>query len=141
MAKILIIDDEGAIVRLILKNLNSRGHTVMIARDGASALERVAKEELQLVIVDSDLPKIDGAEVCRRIKSSPATEAIPVIMMTSNYVDYLSTVAHGPDAVVIRPFTRDVLANAVERALGGVPDRFNRNSAAISVPTMPTADS
>jgi DNA-binding response OmpR family regulator len=134
MANILIIDDESAIVRLILKNLNSRGHTVTMARDGASALHQVGKESFQLVIVDSDLPKIDGAEVCRRIKTTASTKHVPVIMMTSNYIDYFSLEGNsGPDAIIVRPFTRDVLGNAVERALGGMPDRSQRMSAAMPI--------
>jgi CheY-like chemotaxis protein len=121
MAKVLIIDDDGAIVRLILKVLNGRGHMVVVARDGASALARVATEKAELIIVDSDLPKIDGAEVCRVIKSDPATAHIPVIMMTPHYVDFYNFDEHrGPNAIVVRPFTREVLANAVERALGGL---------------------
>ncbi|MBP9088363.1 MAG: response regulator [Kofleriaceae bacterium] len=130
MAKVLVIDDDGAIVRLILKVLSGRGHLVMVARDGKSGLARVAAERPDLVIVDSDLPKIDGAEVCRSIKEDASTATIPVIMMTPHYVDFYGREATAePNAVVVRPFTREVLANAVERALGGLgPRRPQRRS-------------
>ncbi len=124
MAKVLVIDDDGAIVRLILKVLSGRGHLVVVARDGKSGLARVAAERPDLVIVDSDLPKIDGAEVCRSIKEDASTATIPVIMMTPHYVDfYPREGVPAPNAVVVRPFTREVLANAVERALGGLGAR------------------
>lgn len=118
MAKVLVIDDEPDLVRLIVKVLSGRGHVVATARDGATALQRVSLEPPDVIIVDSDLPKIDGAEVCRRIKTEAATKRIPVVMMTSAYIDIHAVGAEGgPDAFVIRPFVREVLANAVERML------------------------
>ena len=116
MARALVIDDEPDLVRLLIKILGGRGHLVAVARDGAKALERVTREPPELLIVDSDLPKIDGAEVCRRIKANPRTSHIPVLMMTSGYVDIYDVQQQGgPDGYVIRPFARDVLANAVDR--------------------------
>ena len=118
MARVLVIDDEPDVVRLILKVLSGRGHVVQIARDGASALARVQHEPPDVILLDSDLPKIDGAEVCRRLKTDEATAKIPVVMMTSAYIDIYDVGAEGgPDAFVVRPFVREVLANVVERAL------------------------
>lgn len=118
MARVLVIDDEPDVVRLIVKVLSGRGHVVQIARDGASALARVKHEPPDVILLDSDLPKIDGAEVCRRIKHDSSTEEIPVVMMTSSYIDIYDIGADGgPDAFVVRPFAREVLANVVERVL------------------------
>ena len=118
MARVLVIDDEPDAVRLILKVLSGRGHVVQTVRDGASALLRVAEEPPDVIILDSDLPKIDGAEVCRRIKTDAATTRIPIVMLTSSYIDIYDVGAEGgPDAFVVRPFARDVLANAVDRIL------------------------
>ena len=118
MARVLVIDDEPDVVRLILKVLSGRGHVVQTARDGASALVRVQEERPDVILLDNDLPKIDGAEVCRRIKTDAATERIPIVMMTSAYIDIYDVGADGgPDAFVVRPFVREVLANVVERAL------------------------
>jgi CheY-like chemotaxis protein len=118
MARVLVIDDEPDVVRLINKVLSGRGHNVQIARDGAGALSRVKHEPPDVILLDSDLPKIDGAEVCRRIKSDTHTTKIPVVMMTSSYIDIYDVGAEGgPDAFVVRPFVRDVLANVVERVL------------------------
>ncbi|MDQ3364766.1 MAG: response regulator [Myxococcota bacterium] len=114
----LVIDDEPDVVRLIEKVLKGRGHVVQIARDGASALARLKHEPPDIILLDSDLPKIDGAEVCRRIKLDELTDKIPVVMMTSSYIDIYDVDAEGgPDAFVVRPFVREVLANVIERAL------------------------
>ena len=118
MARVLVIDDEPDVVRLIVKVLSGRGHVVQIARDGASALARVKHEPPDVILCDSDLPKIDGAEVCRQLKTDETTSDIPVVMMTSSYIDIYDVGSHaGPDAFVVRPFVREVLANVVERAL------------------------
>jgi CheY-like chemotaxis protein len=118
MARILVIDDEPDVVRLILKVLSGRGHVVQIARDGATALQRVKLEAPEVILIDSDLPKIDGAEVCRRLKTDASTQKIPIVMMTSSYIDIYDVGNEaGPDAFVVRPFVREVLANVVERAL------------------------
>ena len=118
MARVLVIDDEPDVVRLILKVLSARGHVVQTARDGASALSRVKHEPPDVILLDNDIPKIDGAEVCRRIKTDVATQKIPVVMMTSSYIDIYDVSAEGgPDAFVVRPFAREVLANVIDRAL------------------------
>ncbi len=119
MARVLVIDDEPDVVRLIVKVLSGRGHVVQIARDGASALQRVKHEPPEVILIDSDLPKIDGAEVCRRLKTDHDDQrTIPIVMMTSSYIDIYDVGAEGgPDAFVVRPFVREVLANVVERAL------------------------
>ncbi len=118
MARVLVIDDEPDVVRLIVKVLAGRGHVVQIARDGATALSRVRHEPPDVILLDSDLPKIDGAEVCRRIKGDASTEAIPIVMMTSSYIDIYDLGADGgPDAFIVRPFVREVLQNVVERVV------------------------
>ena len=118
MARVLVIDDEPDLVRLVVKVLSGRGHVVGVARDGASGLARLKLEPPEVVLVDSDLPKIDGREVCRQIKTDAATRRIPVVMMTPSYIDiYDVGTDSGPDAFVMRPFVREVLANAIERVL------------------------
>ena len=120
MARVLVIDDEPDVVRLIMKILSGRDHTVLIARDGASALARVKHEPPDVIVVDSDLPKIDGAEVCRRLKTDPATASIPVVMMTSSYVgidEATGAISLGCDAFVVKPFQGELLSEAVERLL------------------------
>jgi CheY-like chemotaxis protein len=124
VARVLVIDDEPDVVRLILKVLSGRGHMVQTARDGALALEQVKREAPDVILLDRDVPKIDGAEVCRQIKGNPGTARIPIVMMTASYIDIYDVGAEGgPDAFVIQPFARDVLANVIDRVL------FRRTSA------------
>ena len=118
MARVLVIDDEPDVVRLISKVLSGRGHVVHTVRDGANALVRVNTERPDVILIDSDIPKIDGAEVCRQIKTNPVTRRIPVVMMTASYIDLYDVGAEdGPDAFVVQPFARDVLGDAVDRAV------------------------
>jgi len=120
MAKILVVDDEPDIVRFVTKILESRGHTVVTAADGADALSRVAEDVPDVVVLDVNIPQLDGFEVCRRLKSDPATSHIPVVMMTAAYVrveDAQHGTSLGADEYVIKPFLREVLIHNVERLL------------------------
>lgn len=120
MAKILVVDDEPDIVRAVVRILSSRGHEMTTARDGQEALERIAQSPPDLVILDLDLPRIDGFEVCRRIKSDEATRHIPVVMMTAAYAS--PDHAHqgtrlGADEYIVKPFMKQILVHNVERLL------------------------
>ncbi len=120
MAKILVVDDEEDIARVVVKIMESRGHTVTTANDGPEALERVAADKPDVVILDLNLPKMDGYEVCRQIKSSDQTRHIPVVMMTAAYVrveDADRGTALGADEYVVKPFLREVLIHNVERLI------------------------
>jgi two-component system phosphate regulon response regulator PhoB/two-component system alkaline phosphatase synthesis response regulator PhoP len=120
MANILVVDDEPEIVKLVAKILEARGHRVTTARDGEEALEEVRRERPDVVILDLNLPKIDGFEVCRRIKSDEATRRVPVVMLTAAYVsvdDAQRGLGLGADEYVVKPFLRDVLVHNVERLI------------------------
>jgi len=121
MAKILIVDDEPDIIRLLDRILAGRGHKVSKARDGAEALEVAAEIRPDLVVMDRNLPKIDGNEVCRRLRTDAATRRIPIVMMSSSYIPIDEVSApHAPDAFIVRPFLRELLIANVERLLAGV---------------------
>ncbi len=120
MAKVLVVDDEPDIVRVIVKILESRKHEVATAADGPEALERIQENQPDVVILDLNLPKMDGFEVCRRIKDNSATMHIPVVMMTAAYVsvqDAERGTKLGADEYVTKPFLREVLIHNVERLL------------------------
>jgi CheY-like chemotaxis protein len=73
------------------------------------------------VLLDLNLPRMDGWEVCRRLKSDPRTRAIPIVMMTAAHVtpnDAAHGIELGADEYVIKPFVREVLVHNVERLLG-----------------------
>lgn len=124
MARILVVDDEPDIVRVVVKIMEARGHVVTTAHDGVEALDRVAADPPDVVVLDLNLPRLDGYEVCRRIKAAPATAHVPVVMMTAAYVsldDAKAGHAAGADEYVVKPFLRDVLIHNIERLLPGKP--------------------
>ena len=81
--RILAVDDQRHIARLVQYHLERAGYEVELAYDGAQALEKVRESCPDLVILDVMLPKLDGFEVLRQLKEDPATENIPVIMLTA----------------------------------------------------------
>lgn len=120
MAKILVVDDEPDIVRVVVKIMEACGHDVYTAIDGPSALEAVAKQPPDAIILDLNLPKMDGFEVCKRLKQSDETRHIPIVMMTAAYVrveDAERGSEVGADEYVTKPFLREVLVHNVERLL------------------------
>ena len=120
MARILVVDDEPDIVHFVVRILEGRGHQMSVARDGLDAIERIKKELPDVVVLDLNLPKLDGYEVCRRIKEDPATSHVPVVMMTAAYVsvdDARTGQSAGADEYVIKPFLREVLIHNVERLI------------------------
>jgi DNA-binding response OmpR family regulator len=78
--RILLVDDEEAVQKLLRFPLEKDGYEVVAARDGEEALETFAKNNFDLVILDVMLPRVDGMEVCRRIR---ATSIVPIIMLTA----------------------------------------------------------
>src|SRR5687767_7500348 len=83
---VLVVDDEPDIVKLVAKIMESRGYRVTIAKDGEEALAAVQRDQPDVVVLDLNIPKLDGFEVCRRLKSADATKHIPVVMLTAAYV-------------------------------------------------------
>lgn len=124
MAKILVVDDEPDIVRFVVKTMESRGHDVTKAVNGKLAIEQVAKDRPDVIILDLNLPEMDGFEVCRRLKGDPATSDIPIVMMSAAYVtieDARHGAETGADEYVVKPFLSEVLVNNVERLLPKKP--------------------
>jgi len=102
--------------------MEARGHSVVTATDGAGAIETANAEVPDVVILDVNLPKMDGFEVCKRLKSGDGTKHIPIVMMTAAYVsveDADKGTELGADEYVIKPFLREVLIHNVERLLPG----------------------
>ena len=118
---LLVVDDEPEINKLIARIFEKRGYRVNSALDGAEALASVARERPDLIMLDLNLPRIDGWEVCRRLKGDPATREIPIIMLTAahaNVDDAQIGLGLGADEYVAKPFVKAVLLHNVERLLG-----------------------
>ena len=120
MARILVVDDELDVVRRVVRTLEARGHSVEVARDGETALAMIAANPPELVVLDVNLPRIDGMEVCSKIKHDPATKSILVVMMSAAYVSLVDAEIGsglGADEFVMKPFVRETLIRNVERLL------------------------
>ena len=85
--KILAVDDERHIVRLVQVNLERAGYEVVTAFDGKDALEKVAAEQPDLVVLDVMMPYMDGFEVLQNLRKNPSTRELPVIMLTAKAQD------------------------------------------------------
>ena len=120
MSHILVVDDEPDIIRIVARTLEARGHRVTSARDGIEALGVLHRDRPDLVLLDLDLPHLDGREVCRRLKQDHATASIPIVMMTAAYPsleDARRGIELGAAEYVVKPFVRDLLIANVERTL------------------------
>jgi len=113
LPRILIVDDEEAILELIAYNLQKEGFLTERAVNGWEALEKVAANPPDLVLLDWMLPGIDGLEVCRRLRDNPKTRGLPIIMLTARVeeVDKVLGLELGANDYVTKPFSpRELLA-------------------------------
>lgn len=119
MAKILIVDDDLESVKLIGLMLERRGYTISAAQSGAQALEKVQSDDPDLVILDIMMPDLDGYEVCRRVRSNPATADLPIIMFTAKTQvdDKVAGFQAGTDDYLTKPVHPQELASRVEAVL------------------------
>lgn len=115
-AKILVVDDEPHLVKLVRSNLEAQRYKVLTAMDGLSALAMVEKEGLDLVILDIMLPGMDGFEVLQKIREF---SSVPVIMLTAKDqdVDVVRGLRSGADDYVKKPFSVHELLARVEAVL------------------------
>ena len=101
---ILLVDDEDSVQKLLAYPLEREGFRVLQARDGEEALERFAAEEVDLVVLDLMLPKLDGLEVCKRLR---ALSEVPIIMLTArdDELDKVLGLELGADDYITKPFS------------------------------------
>lgn len=115
--KILAVDDERHIVRLVQVNLERAGYEVVTAFDGKDALEKVANEQPDLVVLDVMMPYMDGFEVLQNLRKNPSTRELPVIMLTAKAqdADVFRGWQSGVDCYLTKPFNPMELISFVKR--------------------------
>ena len=121
--RILIVDDEPNIVLSLEYLMRREGYEVAIAADGEAALAALAEARPDLVILDIMLPKLNGFEVCRRLRSDPRWRELKVLMLTARGRDteVAKGLDAGADAYVTKPFsTRDLVAQIRDMLRGPV---------------------
>jgi len=117
--RILVVEDEADLRELIQYNLTRGGYAVDTAETGEEAIHRARQTPPGLVLLDLLLPRMDGLEVCRRLKADPATASIPVIMVTAKGEDedVVKGLELGADDYVTKPFSPRVLLARVRAVL------------------------
>src|SRR5687767_1197279 len=140
MARILIVDDEPEIVRLVVDYMSAAGFSTDTARSGQEALVRAQSEPPDLVILDLGLPGLDGLDVTRTLRRTSDT---PIIMLTArdDETDKLIGLELGADDYVTKPFSPRELVARVKavlrrRAGAGQSDTINAGDLGLDVPRM-----
>lgn len=115
--RILVVDDERHIVRLVQVNLERAGYEVLTAYDGVEALEKVKTESPDMVVLDVMMPRMDGFEVLKNLQADPRYQNIPVIMLTAKAqdADIFKGWASGVSSYLTKPFNPRELLVFVER--------------------------
>ncbi|MBI4323238.1 MAG: response regulator [Candidatus Omnitrophica bacterium] len=120
--RVLLVDDEPSIVKMVGKRLEVEGFEVLVAMDGQEALKKVQTEAPDLVVLDLMLPKLNGYEVCMMLKEDTRYQKIPVVMFTAKAQeqDEKLGLACGADAYIRKPFKAQELLEQI-RALANKP--------------------
>ncbi len=115
-ARILLVDDEQSVQALLSYPLRKEGYDVVQATDGRQALERFEEQPFDLVVLDLMLPKIDGLEVCRRLRTH---SSVPIIMLTakSEEIDKVVGLELGADDYITKPFSMREFSSRIKAAL------------------------
>jgi len=119
MAKILYVEDNEDNVYMLTRRLERRGHTVLVAGDGAAGIERAKAEAPDLILMDLSLPVMDGWEASRRLKAAPETRAIPIIALSAHVLEgeREKALAAGCDEFDTKPVELDRLLGKIEALL------------------------
>ena len=118
--KILVVDDEIYIVHILDFSLGIEGYEVMTALDGEQALAKVSQDKPDLIVLDIMMPKLDGYETCKALKSNPGTKDIPVILLSAKgrNVDQKVGFEVGADDYITKPFSPRKLVERINAILG-----------------------
>ena len=122
--KILVVDDERHIVRLVEVNLTRAGYEILTAYDGVEALEKVKADKPDMIVLDVMMPRMDGFEVLKRLQADAGTQDIPVIMLTAKAqdADIFRGWSSGVSSYLTKPFNPRELLTFVERIFQSLED-------------------
>ncbi len=117
--KILVVDDEEDILELVRYNLAKEGYQVACVTSGEQAMKEVKEDAPDLILLDLMLPGLDGLDVCKRLKSDPVTNVIPIIMLTAKGedADIVTGLELGAEDYVTKPFSPRVLLARLKACL------------------------
>ena len=117
--RIMVVEDSPTYQRQISGLLQSQGYHTITAIDGEEALEKALREDPTLIVLDVILPKKNGFQVCRQLKTSPTTQKIKILMLTSKSQDSdrFWGLKQGADEYMTKPFDDDELVTTVTKLL------------------------
>jgi len=123
LAKIVVIEDDVGFLDLLRVHLASAGHEVLAAEDAALGLRAVITEGPDLILLDLTVPYLDGFEMIKALRTDPATQRIPVVVLTGRGDDETFAEARrlGASQFLTKPVTRDALIRAIDTQLAAAP--------------------
>ncbi|NJM46066.1 MAG: response regulator [Alkalinema sp. RU_4_3] len=121
MSTVLVVEDSVTQREMITDLLKGSGLSVTVATDGVEALEHIDGHRPDLIVLDIVMPRMNGYEVCRRLKSDPKTQDLPVVMCSSKgeEFDRYWGMKQGADAYIAKPFQPTELVGTVKQLLRG----------------------
>lgn len=119
MKRIMTVDDSATIRQMVALTLRDAGYEVIEAVDGRDALERLAKESVDMLITDLNMPNLDGVGLIRAVRQDPANRFIPIIMLTTESHDSKKQEgkAAGASGWIVKPFKPEQLLGVVKMVL------------------------
>ncbi len=114
--KILVVDDSATVRKLISSKLEKSGHEVQCAIDGIEALEKINEVVPDLILLDINMPRMDGYQVCKLIRNNEATKDVPVVMISGKdgFFDKVRGRMAGTTGYITKPFGPETLMKTVE---------------------------
>lgn len=117
MKRVMTVDDSASVRMMVMYTLRSAGFDVVEAVDGADALEKLCETDVQAMVVDVNMPCMDGLEFVRRLRKIPGHMSTPVIMLTTEAKDQLVEEGKqaGASGWMVKPFSPDQLIDVIRR--------------------------
>ena len=120
--RILIVEDEPSVLKFMRLRLAHEGYLVFCAEDGEEALREAQVDRPDLILLDLQLPKLDGYLVCRRLREQPSTARIPIIVVTASEEQYIRLadrcVELGIQDAIKKPFRTQELLEKIDKVFG-----------------------
>jgi two-component system chemotaxis response regulator CheY len=117
--KLMVVDDDPTTRRLLGMYLKTKGFTVVFAENGLDGLEKLATNEVQLILSDLNMPYMDGIEFVKNLRADPGSQDIPVLMVTTEAdpEEQQKAFAAGANGYLIKPVTADMVVQKIREIL------------------------
>lgn len=119
MARILVVDDSSTVRKLITYVLSKGNYETIEAGDGIEALENLALNQIDLIIANLNMPRMDGLELIRTIRESPSYDRVPIIMLTTetDEAEKKEALKRGANIYLVKPIPSNILLDKIKSLL------------------------